>query len=207
VVTIGCRRAGGGLAGAVTYSNVHEGARLAVERSPDIVVFDGSGAAIPPIAADKRVLVVGPGQDATAYLNAYRVLISDAVIVLGEADADAIRALKDITVISVELSLRPLAPLHGRRAAVFTTGPAPTDHLDAEIVAVSRNLADRARLRADLARIDAEVYVVELKAAAIDVVAEFASQRGVETVLAVNDVVSAELDAFLEELLPVGAGG
>jgi cyclic 2,3-diphosphoglycerate synthase len=207
VVTIGCRRAGGGLAGAVTYSNVREGARLAAERAPDVVVFDGSGAAVPPIDADKRVLVVGPGQDATAYLNAYRVLISDAVVVLGAADAGAIRALKDIPVMPVELSLRPLAPLRGRRAAVFTTGPAPTHHLDAEVVSVSRNLADRARLRADLAEVDADVYVVELKAAAIDVVAEVAAERGAETVLAVNDVVSAELDAYLEQLLPVGARG
>jgi cyclic 2,3-diphosphoglycerate synthase len=205
VVTIGCRRAGGGLAGAVTYSNVGEGARLAAERGPDVVVFDGSGAAVPPIATDKRILVVGPGQDATAYLSAYRVLISDAVVVLGAADAEAIRALKDVPVIPVELSLRPLAPLHGRRAAVFTAGPAATDHLDADVVAVSRNLADRARLRSELQEIDADVFVVELKAAAIDIVAEAASDRGVETVLAVNDVVSAELDAYVKELLPVGA--
>ena len=205
VVTIGCRRAGGGLGGTVTYSNVHEGARLAVERAPDVVVFDGSGAAIPPVAVDKRILVVGPGQDATAYLNAYRVLISDLVVVLGDADADEIRALKDVPVVSVELRLRPLEPLRGRRVAVFTTGPAPTDHLDADVVAVSRNLADRTRLRGDLEQSDAEVYLVELKAAAIDVVAEVAAERGVEIILAVNDVVSSELDAHLAELLPTGA--
>src|SRR5262249_36157674 len=76
VVTIGGRRAGGGFAGAVTDSNVLEGARVAAERDPDLVVFDGSGAAIPPIAVDRRILVVGPGQDATAFLNAYRVLVS-----------------------------------------------------------------------------------------------------------------------------------
>src|SRR5437868_8068801 len=64
VPTIGCRRAGGGLAGAVFTSNVREGARLAAERKPDIVIFDGSGAAIPPIDVDRRVLVVGRGQDA-----------------------------------------------------------------------------------------------------------------------------------------------
>ena len=205
VVTIGCRRAAGGLAGAVTYSNVDGGARLAAERDPDVVVFDGSGAAIPPIAVDKRILVVGPGQDATAYLNAYRVLISDLVVVLGRAGADAIRALKDVPVIPVELCLRPLEALRGRRAAVFTTGPAPIDHLDADVVAVSRNLGDRGRLRADLEGTDADVYVVELKAAAIDVVAEFAMKRGVEVVLAVNDVVSEKLDEHLRALLPTGA--
>jgi cyclic 2,3-diphosphoglycerate synthase len=202
VVTVGCRRAGGGLAGAVAMSNVIDGARIAEERSPDIVIFDGSGAAIPPVDVDRRILVVGPGQDATAYLNTYRVLISDAVVSLADIDADAIRAVKDVPVLRVELRLRPLTALNGRRVAVFTTGPAPTDHLDAEVVAVSTSLADRDRLRADLERVDADVYVAELKAAAIDVVAETAAARNVDVVLAVNDVVSDEFDQFLETLAP-----
>jgi len=204
VVTIGCRRAGGGLAGAVTDANVLAGARLAAERDPDLVVFDGSGAAIPPVAVDRRILVVGPGQDATAYLNAYRVLVSDLVLVLGDAPLEPIRALKDIPVLRFELALRPLEPLRGRRVAVFTAGPAQTDHLDADVVAVSSNLANRAALRQDLARMDADVYLVELKAAAIDVVAEAARERGVAVVLAANDVVSEELDAELDRLVPVG---
>jgi cyclic 2,3-diphosphoglycerate synthetase len=203
VVTVGCRRAGGGLAGAVTVSNVVEGSRVAAARDPDLVVFDGSGAAIPPVAVDRRVLVVGPGQDATAFLNAYRVLISDLVVTLGEADVNAIQELKEIPVIPVDLRLRPLEPLGGRRVAVFTTGPAATDHLDAEVVAVSRNLANRPRLREDLRDVDAEVYLVELKAAAIDVVAEAARERGADVVLAANDVVSDRLDAELARLLPV----
>ena len=33
--------------------------------APDVVVFDGSGASMPPVSVDGRVLVVGPGQDAT----------------------------------------------------------------------------------------------------------------------------------------------
>jgi cyclic 2,3-diphosphoglycerate synthase len=202
VVTIGCRRAGGGLAGGVTDSNVADGARLAAERDPDLVVFDGSGAAIPPVAVDRRILVVGPGQDATAYLNAYRVLISDLVVVLGDAPLEPIRALKDVPVIAVDLRLRPLEPLQGRRVAVFTAGPAETVHLDAEVVAVSTNLANRARLRQDLARVDADVYLVELKAAAIDVVAESAAERGVEIVLAANDVVSDDFDEELQRLVP-----
>lgn len=202
VVTIGCRRAGGGLAGAVTASNVFEGAALAVEREPDVVVFDGSGAAIPPVDVDARILVSGSGHDPTAYLNAYRVLVSDLVVLVGGGDAEAIRRLKDIPVVRAELRLRPAAPLGGRRVAVFTTGPAPTEHLDAELVAVSRNLADRARLREDLARTDADVYLVEIKAAAIDVVAEAAAERGVEVVFADNEVVAPELDAAILSLVP-----
>jgi cyclic 2,3-diphosphoglycerate synthase len=209
VVTIGCRRAGGGLAGAVTMSNVLQGAALAAEREPDVVVFDGSGAAIPPIDVDARILVSGADQDPTAYLNAYRVLVSDLVVLIGDGDAGHVRALKDVPVVRADLRLRPVAPLAGRAAAVFTTGPAPTDRLDGEIVSVSRNLADRARLREDLARTDAEVFVVEIKAAAIDVVAETASERGVEVVFAENEVVplpgEPDLDQAILQLVPTGA--
>jgi len=205
VVTVGCRRAGGGLAGAVTASNVLEGAALAAEREPDVVVFDGSGAAIPPVEVDARILVSGTGHDPTAYLNAYRVLVSELVVLVGGGDVDAIRRLKDVPVVRAELRLRPAAPLAGRRVAVFTTGPAPTEHLDGELVAVSRNLADRAKLREDLARTTAaDVYLVEIKAAAIDVVAEVAAERGVEVVFADNDVVAPELDAAILSLVPAG---
>jgi cyclic 2,3-diphosphoglycerate synthetase len=207
VVTIGCRRAGGGLAGAVTASNVLEGAALAADREPDVVVFDGSGAAIPPVDVDARILVSGAGQDPTAYLNAYRVFISDLVVLVGGGDADGVRALKDVPVVLADLRLRPLAPLVGR-VAVFTTG-APTDHLDAEIVSVSRNLADRARLRDDLARTDADVFLVEIKAAAIDLVAEAAQERGAEVVFAENEVVSLpggpSLDEAVLRLVRTGA--
>jgi cyclic 2,3-diphosphoglycerate synthetase len=84
---------------------------------------------------------------------------------------------------------------------VFTTGPAPTGELDAEVVHVSRNLARRDALREELETVDAEVYLVELKAAAVDVVAEAALERGAEVVLAANDVVSDELDERVLELV------
>jgi len=208
VVTIGCRRAGGGLAGAVTTSNVLEGAALAVEREPDVVVFDGSGAAIPPIDVDARILVTGGGQDPTAFLNPYRVLVSELVVLIGDRDAERIREVKDVPVVRVDLRLRPTAPLEGR-VAVFTTGPAPTDHLDAEIVSVSRNLADRGKLRDDLAQTEADVFLVEIKAAAIDVVAESAAERGVAVVFADNEVVplpgEPSLDDAILQLVPSGA--
>ena len=205
VVTIGCRRAGGGLAGAVTTSNVLQGAALAAEREPDVVVFDGSGAAIPPIDVDARILVSGRGHDPLAYLNAYRVLVSDLVVLVGGGDAGAIRALKKIPVLEAELRVRPISPLEGRRVAVFTTGAAPTDHLDADVVSVSRNLANRALLSGDLERTDADVYLVEIKAAAIDLVAVAAQARGIPVVFAENEVVSPELDDAILGLVPARA--
>src|SRR6185436_12143666 len=124
---------GGGLAGDVFTSNLRLGIELAEEQRPDVVVFDGSGASIPPVSVDGRVLVVGPGQDATAYLNPYRVLVSDLVLLMGGGETAPIRQLKQLPVISVELRLRPVTPLAGRRVAVFTAGPAPVDHLEAEV--------------------------------------------------------------------------
>ena len=194
VTTIGCRRAGGGLAGAVFDSNVEEGARLAAARRPDVVVFDGSGAAIPPVAVDRRVLVVGPGQDVDAYLNTYRRLISDLVVAVNCHVEGAIEAT---------LRLRATEPLEGR-VAVFTAGGTDVASLEADVVHVSANLADRDALRRELQGIDADTYLVEIKAAAIDLVAEHALAAGKRVVAAANDVVAVDgdLDAALLALLP-----
>jgi cyclic 2,3-diphosphoglycerate synthetase len=147
------------------------------------VVFDGSGTAIPPIDVDRRVLVVGRHQDSNLYLNTYRRLISDVVI-------------EDF-----ELRLRPTEPLEGR-VAVFTAGATEVSHLDADVVHVSANLADRGLLRDDL--VEADTYLVELKAAAIDVVAEHALTHGIRVVLAANDVVG-DVDEQLLALTAVPA--
>ena len=195
VPTIGCRRAGGGLAGQVFASNVVEGARLAAERRPDVVVFDGSGAAIPPIATDRRVLVVGRAQDADAYLNTYRRLISDVVVAVNcEVDG----------AIAATLRLRPVETIEGR-VAVFTAGATDASHLDADVVHCSASLANRDQLREELASVEADTYVVEVKAAAIDVVAEHARAAGKRVVLAGNDVVAPGLDEALLELVPEAA--
>jgi cyclic 2,3-diphosphoglycerate synthetase len=162
------------MAGAPFASNVLEGARLAASLEPDVVVFDGSGAAIPPVAATARILVA---HDLSG-LNAYRALISDLVLRPGE---------------DFSLRLEPTAPLEGR-VAVFTTGAAPVHQLDADVVHVSRNLARRDLLRDELAQVEADTYLVELKAAAIDVVAEHALAHGVRVVLAANEVVAPGLD-------------
>jgi cyclic 2,3-diphosphoglycerate synthetase len=223
-VTIGCRRCGGGLAGAVATSNVSDGLELARERSPDLVVFDGSGAAIPPVEVDKRILVTSAFNDpatVTGYLNEYRILIADLVVVTMAGDGSpheelvaAIKAVsRDVPAIAVSLEPRPLAPVADRRVAYFTTAaPATHDRLarvlrdrhDADVVHVSGNLSNRSALSDELARIDAEVYLTEIKAAGIDVVAEAGTARGAEVVLAANDVVpwpgQPDLDAELRAL-------
>jgi cyclic 2,3-diphosphoglycerate synthetase len=223
IVTVGCRRCGGGLAGMPWTTNVLAGAELAAARGPDLVVFEGSGAAIPPIATARRILVVGaaqPPQVATGYLNAYRVLTSDLIVLtMAEAGSgyegleSALRELTDVPVVPTLLRPRPVEPVAGRRVAFFTTAPAEAHqrlatHLaeqhGTDVVHVSGNLADRPALRDELARVNADVFLLEIKAAAIDVVAEAAAERGVDVVFADNEVLplpgGPDLDAELEAL-------
>jgi cyclic 2,3-diphosphoglycerate synthetase len=227
VVTIGCRRCGGGLAGAPGESNVLAGAAVAAEREPDLVVFDGSGAGIPPIETGARVLVTSAAQPqdvVVGYLNAFRILVSDLVVLTGaeagssyEEHAHAIAQVKDVPVVPVVLRPRPSEPILGRRVAYFSTAPEEAheiiashlrDEHGADVVLVSGNLARRSDLREELERVDAEVFLVEIKAAAIDVVAEAASERGVEVVFADNELVPVgvhDLDTELVRLADAAA--
>jgi cyclic 2,3-diphosphoglycerate synthase len=223
VPTIGCRRAGGGLAGAPWSTNLGAGMRKAIERNPELVIFDGSGAAIPPVDADRRILVAGAHQEpalVNGYLNAYRILISDLVLLTmaedgtdHEAVAAAVRDVKDLPVVATVLRPRPVESIAGKRVAFFTTAaPSAAERLerhlldehDAAAVTVSCNLSNREKLREDLEGADADVYLVEIKAAAIDVVCEAGSEGGVDVVFADNEVLSLpgqpDLDEALREL-------
>ncbi|MBA2359647.1 MAG: 2,3-diphosphoglycerate synthetase [Actinobacteria bacterium] len=211
VPTIGCRRCGGGLAGVPWTTNLSDGMQEALRRSPELVLFDGSGAAIPPVAARKRILVAGARQPTdlvVGYLNAYRILVSDLVILTMAEEgshhrelAEAIREVKDIPVVSTVLRPRPVERIADKRVAFFTTADESASDLlgrhlrqehGASDVTVSCNLSRRDELRADLERADAEIYLVEIKAAAIDVVCEAASENGRQVVFADNDVLPLE---------------
>jgi cyclic 2,3-diphosphoglycerate synthase len=223
VTTVGCRRCGGGLAGSVAISNVHEGALLAVGLEPELVLFDGSGAAIPPVETSRRILVVNAASDpdvATGYLNEYRHLVSDLVVLTmaergtGWEELYGRALALAPSVVATTLRPRPVADVSGRRVAFFSTASQRAhelfaDHLaaeyGAEVVHVSGALADRAKLQSELERVDAEIFLVELKAAAIDAVAEAASERDVEVVLAGSDVLAVDGQDLDEELLRLAA--
>ena len=209
VPTIGCRRCGGGLAGTPWTTNLAGGMRMALERDAELTVFDGSGAAIPPVAARARILVASAKQEpelVTGYLNAYRILISDLVVLtMAEEGTDhraiaaAIQEVKEIPVVATVLRPRPGESIAGKRVAFFTTAPPAAAELlerhlveehGASAVTISSNLADRDKLRDDVERADADLFLVEIKAAAIDVVCEAAADRGMEVVFADNDVVA-----------------
>jgi cyclic 2,3-diphosphoglycerate synthase len=220
VPTIGCRRAGGGLAGATWATNLSAGMQKALAREPALVIFDGSGAAIPPVDAGARILVAGAHQApdlVTGYLNAYRILISDLVVLTMAEDetdhrqvAEAIREVKEVPVVATVLRPRPVEPVEGKRVAFFTTAKPDAAQLleqhlldahGAAAVTVSCNLSDREELRRDLEEADADVYLVEIKAAAIDVVCEAAKERSIELVFADNDVLTVAGQPDLEREL------
>jgi cyclic 2,3-diphosphoglycerate synthase len=228
VATVGARRCGGGLAGAPFFSNVEEAAALAASLAPDLLLLEGSGAAIPPVEAGRRILVAGAHQDpevVAGYLGAYRLLLSDLVVLTmceePLADAVQVAALREaiadvdpeLPVLATVLRPRPVDPVEGRRVAFFSTAPAAIherlrEHLErehgADVVLVSGSLADRDALRAELASPaagGAEAFLVEIKAAAIDVVAEAAAERGIPVVFADNEVLPRPGEPDLDVLV------
>ncbi len=184
--------AGGGLAGAVSTSNVARRApRLRSALEPDVVVFDGSGAAIPPVDIDARILVAAearPSRTSTRTACSSPISCSSAAGVARDV-ARSRRCRSSLRTCACGRSRRcggRRRRLHDRRRADRASRRGRRER-----VAQPRRPRE---LREDLARIDADVYLVEIKAAAIDVVAEAALERGAEVVFAENEVVADGLD-------------
>jgi cyclic 2,3-diphosphoglycerate synthetase len=159
------------------------------------------------------------------YLGAYRLFISDLVVLTmceeplaTAAHVEELRAAianvdPRLPVVATVLRPRPVEPVAGRRVAFFSTAPAAIherlrDHLQdehkAEIVLVSGSLANRDALRAELDSEEAgraELFLVEIKAAAIDVVAETAAERGIPVVFADNEVLPLAGERDLDALV------
>jgi cyclic 2,3-diphosphoglycerate synthetase len=69
------------------------------------------------------------------------------------------------------------------------------------VVLMSGALADRPALRAAIAAVDADVFLTELKAAAVDVVAEAAADRGSALVFLANQPVALDGSSAVDDLL------
>jgi cyclic 2,3-diphosphoglycerate synthase len=226
VATVGTRRCGGGLAGAPFDTTFEQGVRVANARPERLCILEGSGQAIPPVHADATLCVVPAGADpelVAGYLGAYRLLMADVVVITmceaASAVSDQVAALErsvrglapGVRVVHTVFRPSPLEPISGRRVVYATTAPDPVarqlaGHLEREhgctVVGTSPHLADRPRLGADLEAAEgAEVLVVELKAAAIDVAARVALERGYEVVFCDNRVVSVGGDDDFEALV------
>ncbi len=148
VPTVGCRRCGGGLSGAVEHSNVEEGVERANELDDvDTLLLEGSGAAIPPVHADVTGLVVPasiPTEYLAGYLGLYRMLLADFVVVTmceepfgSSSQVSAISSLIERSyrstkrpdpgeaprVVRTVFRPNPTRPVDGATAIVATTAP------------------------------------------------------------------------------------
>jgi cyclic 2,3-diphosphoglycerate synthetase len=226
VPTVGARRVGGGLAGRPFATNLPEAARIAVGMNPDLVILEGSGASVPTVPWDAGILVAPatlPEEHLAGYLGPYRVLLSDLLVFIigagpisGPDNLSALYPLArrlhaDIRVAVAELHPVPLGDVQGKEAFFATTAHRELAHRLAALLeresgchvgTVCSDLADRAALERALA--DAppfDVLLTELKAAAIDVAARRAVERGAEVVFVDNRPRTAGGEGELDELV------
>ena len=224
ILTIGCRRCGGGMAGEVFLTNMKQGAKLANKVDSKFAIFEGSGSAIPSIKTDKKIALIGanqPIENLTTYFGPYRVGLGDLVILTmceePMADADKIKKIEefvaevnpDATVISTVFRPKPLGNLAGKKVLFATTAPESVkdklvdyleENYDCEVIGTTAHLSNRPLLRQDMKKyIDkADVMLTELKAAAVDVASKDAISHGLEVVYCDN--VPVEIDDTYPDL-------
>jgi cyclic 2,3-diphosphoglycerate synthetase len=223
VITVGSRRCGGGLAGEPFVTNCVDAAVVADGLPGELVIMEGSGSSIPPVMTDAGICVISAAQDseeALGYLGAYRLLISDGVIItmaeepfaspshIKELERRVNQVYGEISIVKTIFRPHPLKPIRGKRAFLVCTAPEAAGETlegylrkneDCQVVGRSHNLSDRISLRKDLQKAEeAEILLTELKAAAVDVVAVFARERGKELVYFHNRTVGLGQEDDLE---------
>ena len=212
ILTIGCRRCGGGMAGEVFLTNMKKGAKLANEVNSKFAIFEGSGAAIPPIKTDKKITLVGanqPMENITSYFGPYRIGLADLVILtmceepmctgekITQIEDFVAEINPDATVISTVFRPKPLDDISGKNVLFATTAPEDVkdklvDYLESnykcKVIGTTSHLSNRPLLREDMKKYmdDADVMLTELKAAAVDVATKDAIAAGLEVVYCDN---------------------
>ena len=212
ILTIGCRRCGGGMVGDVFITNMKKGAQIANEVDADFIIIEGSGAAIPPIKTDKHVVLVGANQpivNIENFFGPFRIKMADLVVLTmceePMASANKVkRIIKFIeginptaTVIPTVFRPKPLADITGKNVLFATTAPDSIkdvliEHLennyDCKIVGTTPHLSNRPLLQKDIEKYieEADVMLTELKAAAVDVATKDALKAGLEVVYCDN---------------------
>lgn len=218
ILTIGCRRCGGGMVGEVFITNMKRGAELANDVDADFVIMEGSGAAIPPIKTDKHVVLVGANQpiiNIKNFFGPYRIKLADmAVITMCEepmATREKVETIKkfineinpDATVIPTVFRPKPLGDVKGKNVLFATTAPDSIksvliehleDFYDCKVVGTTPYLSNRPLLQKDIEKFinEADVMLTELKAAAVDVATKDALKAGLEVVYCDNIPIEIE---------------
>lgn len=225
VLTVGSRRCGGGMVGEPFVTNCVEAAKLADGLPAEMIIVEGSGSSIPPVATDAAICVISAAQDieeAVGFLGSYKLLISDGVIITMAEEPFAsplkIQELSerikwingDIVALNTIFRPHPLKSIRGKKVFLVATAPDEAGVLLEEYleekegcipVGRSHNLSDRRYLEDDLrGAVQAEILLTELKAAAVDVVTRFARDKGKEVVYFHNLPVATGGEMGLEDL-------
>ena len=226
VTTVGCRRCGEGPAGETFESNVLEGLSVALRERPAVVVLEGSGAALPPVRAHATICVTTAaraGAQALSHLGPLRLLRADLLVLLGAAGlvpqarrqlyAGLARWIAPERIVSCALRPEPTEPIEqtAQVACFVTARPGAEAALRQSLARhgveprlLSTNLARRGDLARDVeaaVRDGCDVFLTELKAAAIDVVAEAAAREGIRVVFVRNRPVAEEGEPVLDRVL------
>jgi cyclic 2,3-diphosphoglycerate synthetase len=225
-LSIGARRCGGGLAGAPFVTNVREAANLGMERGAGTLLLEGSGATVPPIPWDAGILVVPatvPLEFLEGYLGPFRILLSDLVVVTMASGLESgpenlfgltstvKRLHEDAHIAVTDFQPAPLGDVRGKAVYFSTTAPRDVAERQAthlqeahgcRVVGVTDRLADRAALARDLEAAEGyDVLLTELKAAAVDVAARAAGDRGADVMFVANRPVDTGSGAGLRPLI------
>lgn len=230
LTTIGSRRCGGGLAGQVYASNVYRSAEIANQLPEDIVLFEGSGASLPPVRTDAEILIVGahqPVDHIRKYMGPYRVMRADLVVLtmceapmadeakVREMDACIQEINGQAKVVHTVFRPKPLEDIEGSRVLVTLTTPEPAVSLlkewlntqfGCEVIATSSHLASRPLLREDISIAlerspEIDTVLTEIKAAGIDVATRIAMEAGRRVVYMDNIMLSVGGDGELPSLI------
>ncbi len=212
ILTIGCRRCGGGMVGQVFITNMKKGAQMANNVDADFVIMEGSGAAIPPIKTNSHIVLIGANQpiiNIEKFFGPYRIRMADlAVITMCEEPMASLekverieKFIKDLNpeaiVIPTVFRPKPLESVEGKRVLFATTAPDSIKdvlikHLEEEhgckVVGTTPHLSNRPLLQKDIEKYidEVDVMLTELKAAAVDVATKDALQAGLEVVYCDN---------------------
>ena len=212
ILTIGCRRCGGGMAGEVFLTNMKKGARLANQVDSKFAIFEGSGAAIPPIKTNKNIVLIGANQplnNIINYFGPYRIGLGNLIILTmceepmcNEEKRKYIENFIEqinpkAKVISTVFRPKPLGDISGKKVLFATTAPKSIEHelvsyletnYNCEIVGTTPHLSNRPLLKKDIEKYmdKGDVMLSELKAAAVDVATKYSLESGLDVVYCDN---------------------
>lgn len=212
ILTIGCRRCGGGMAGDVFLTNMKKGAQIANNVKNKFVIFEGSGAAIPPIKTNKNIVLIGANQpliNIKNFFGPFRISLADLVIITmceePMASSEKIEEIENFVseinpntkIISTVFRPKPLMDISGKKVLFATTAPDSVKDVlvsylekkyNCVVVGVTPHLSNRPLLQKDIEKyIDkVDVMLTELKAAAVDVATKDSLDAGLEVVYCDN---------------------